>query len=172
MALMEEEQLILSWLSQYGPLPQAAIRRLLHYKSGQTVSRILRGLKRRRYIVEIEDGAYLATDRYCAPKRRMLTAVWVLIQFAQQIVPGAHHQGDNPSQIFFLKESTAYEIVVVYDGEEHLLRLLQPQEDTKYIIVVPDRSMVEKLPLPDAPCLFATVELADGTEPKITFYSI
>ena len=30
MALMEEEQLILSWLSQYGPLPQAAIRRLLY----------------------------------------------------------------------------------------------------------------------------------------------
>lgn len=172
MALMEEEQLILSWLSQYGPLPKTAIRHLLPYKQGQTVNRILQGLKRRRYIVEIEDGAYLATDRYCEPKQRMLAAVWVLIQFAQQIAPGSHHQADSPSQIFFLKESIAYEIVVLYEGEDHLLRLLQPQEDTKYIIVVPDRSMVERLPLPDAPCLFATVEPSDETEPKITFYSI
>ncbi len=172
MALMEEEHLILSWLSQYGPLPKAAIRRLLHHKPGQTVNRILQGLRRSRYIVEIEDGAYLATDRHCEPKRRMITAVWVLIQFAEQIAPGAHRQADAPAQIFFLKEHTAYEIVVIYDGEDHLLRLLQPQEDTKYIIVVPNRNMIEKLPLPDAPCLFATVEPTDGQEPEIMFYSI
>ncbi len=61
--------------------------------------------------------------------------------------------------------------MVLYEGEQSQLRLLQPQEDLKYIIIVPHIAMAEKLKLPDAPCLFATVDFQGDEEPKIIFYS-
>ena len=57
------------------------------------------------------------------------------------------------------------------EDEDHLVRLLQPQEDTKYILVVPNMEFANKLILPDAPCLFATVDQTECEAPKITFYS-
>ena len=75
-------------------------------------------------------------------------------------------------KIFFLKENVGYEIVVLYDGEQHLMRLLQPQEDDlKYIIVVPHISMAQSLYVPKVPCLYATVDFEGREEPHITFYS-
>lgn len=82
-----------------------------------------------------------------------------------------HYPATYPSQIFFLKENCGYEIVVLYEGEQSLLRLLQPQEDLKYIIVLPHISMAARLRLPDAPCLFATVDFQGAEEPEVTFYS-
>ena len=171
MALMEDEQHVVRWLSQYGPMSKGMIRQLLYYKPSETVGRLLAGLKRRRYITPLENNRYYAIDRYCEPKQRMITAVWVLLQFIRQIDPGAHRQAEAPAQIFFLKDKTAYEIVVLYEEEDHLIRLLQPQEDTKYIIVVPNTEFADKLQLPDAPCLFATVEPTTQESPKVTFYS-
>ena len=85
--------------------------------------------------------------------------------------PLAHYPATYPSQIFFLKENVGYEIVVLYEGEESSLRLLQPEENLKYIIVLPHISMAERLRLPHAPCLFATVDYQGGEEPVVTFYS-
>ena len=64
-----------------------------------------------------------------------------------------------------------YEIVVLYDGEQNLLKLLQPQEDMKYIVVVPRIDMVSTVRLPNAPCLFATVDFCGQDEPEVRFYS-
>ena len=71
--------------------------------------------------------------------------------------------------MFFLKEDTGYEIVVLYDGEQHQIRLLQPQEDMKYIIVVPHGAMAQQLKLPRAPCLFATVDYRGQDVPEVKF---
>lgn len=173
MVLLEDERLILRWLSEYGPLERQQIQRLLYGKSERSMNGIFRNLKQGRYIVEIENGSYLALDRYCEPKQRMVTAVWVLLQFVEQIAPDAHRQADTPAQIFFLKDKTAYEIVVLNEGEDHLVRLLQPRSDTKYILVVPDMAFANNLLLPDVPCLFATVEPSMFPDsPKITFYSV
>ena len=60
---------------------------------------------------------------------------------------------------------------MLYEGEGNLLRLLQPQEDLKYIIVVPRIAMAQDLRLPRAPCLFATVEFQGLEEPEVLFYS-
>ena len=156
MALMEDERLILRWLSQYGPLRWPQIRGLLYYRPQRSVNRLVQNMKHARRIAAIEDGEYLAVDQYCEPKQRMITAVWVLLQFIEQIAPEAHWQADAPAQISFLKDKTAYEIVVLY---------------TKYILVVPNMEFANKLILPDAPCLFATVDQTECEAPKITFYS-
>ena len=75
------------------------------------------------------------------------------------------------ANVDFLKENTGYEIVVLYEGEEHQVKLLQLDEDLKYIIVVPNTSMIPRLKLPDAPCLFATIDFEGEDEPEIHFYT-
>lgn len=73
---------------------------------------------------------------------------------------------------FLLKENVGYEVVVLYDGEQHLTKLLQPQdEETKYILVLPHIRMASQLILPNAPCLFSTVEFHGEEEPEVLFYS-
>ena len=118
-------------------------------------------------------------DRYkqkrggvCKPDQRTILAVWVLLRFIDYVDPMAHYPAVYPSQIFFLKENTGYEIVVLYDGEQHLSKLLQPQDDEmKYIFVLPNIAMASQMMLPKAPCLFATVNFAGQEEPDITFYT-
>ena len=101
----------------------------------------------------------------------MILVIWVLLRFIDKVEPMAHYPAVYPSQLFFLKENVGYEIVVLYDGEQNLLKLLQPQEDMKYIVVVPRIDMVSTVRLPNAPCLFATVDFCGQDEPEVRFYS-
>ena len=94
----------------------------------------------------------------CRPDQRTILAVWVLLKFIKEVDPMAHYPASYPSQLFFLKDNIGYEIVVLYEGEGSNLRLLQPDDELKYIIVVPHISMVQDLRLPKAQCLFATVD--------------
>lgn len=168
--LLQEEQYVVKWLSQYGALPKAQITRMLQ-KTPQTADKILRNLKKQMRAADVAGGYYIGLDSMCQPDQRTILAVWVLLKFIDYVDPMAHYPAVYPSQIFFLKENIGYEIVVLYDGEQSLLRLLQPQEDLKYIIVLPHISMASRLRLPDAPCLFATVDYRGEEEPEIIFYS-
>ena len=169
--LLQDEQYIIKWLSQYGTLTTTQVIRLLKDKPVSTAEKIIRNLKRNMRITDV-GGYYLALDEMCKPDQRLIIAVWVLLQFIDQVEPLAHYPAVYPAQIFFLKENVGYEIVVLYDGEQHLMRLLQPQEDDlKYIIVVPHISMAQSLYVPKVPCLYATVDFEGREEPHITFNS-
>ena len=168
--LLQEEMLILQWLSQYGVLTRKQLVRMLQ-KEEATVERIIKSMKKRMMISEISGGYYIGLDPYCRPDQRTILAVWVLLKFIDQVDTRAHYPASYPSQIFFLKEDIGYEIVVIYDGEGSNLRLLQPEEDLKYIIVVPHISMVNSIRLPKADCLLATVDYNGEDEPEITFYT-
>ena len=169
--LLQDEQYIIKWLSQYGTLTKTQVIRLLKDKPVSTAEKIIRNLTRNMRITDV-GGYYLALDEMCKPDQRLIIAVWVLLQFIDQVEPLAHYPAVYPAQIFFLKENVGYEIVVLYDGEQHLMRLLQPQEDDlKYIIVVPHISMAQSLYVPKVPCLYATVDFEGREEPHITFYS-
>ena len=87
MALMEDERLILRWLSQYGPLRWPQIRGLLYYRPQRSVNRLVQNMKHTRRIAAIEDGEYLAVDQYCEPKQRMITAVWVSVSYTHLTLP-------------------------------------------------------------------------------------
>ena len=169
--LLQDEQYIVHWLTQYGPLPQTQIVSLLRHKPPEVAAKIIRGLKRQQMIFDIAGGYYLGVDPMGQPDQRIIHAVWVLLQFADKVEPMAHYPATYPSQLFFLKEGMGYEIVVLYDGEQNLLKLLQPQEDMKYIVVVPRIDMVSTVRLPNAPCLFATVDFCGQDEPEVRFYS-
>ena len=128
-------------------------------------------MERDHRIAPVAGGYYLGLDPYCVPDQRVIVAVWVLLRFIDHVEPLSHYPATYPSQIFFLKENVGYEIVVIYEGEQHLTRLLQPQEDLKYIIVVPNTQTASKLTMPQAPCLFTTVSFQGKEEPEVQFFS-
>lgn len=169
--LLTDEQYVIKWLSQYGPLPKTQVVRLLKDKSPATAERLLLRMKRDHRIADVGDGYYLGLDPYCTPDQRIILAVWVLLQFISHVDPLAHYPATYPSQLFFLKENTGYEIVVLYEGEQSLVRLLPPQEDLKYIFVLPNIQMAGQLVLPPAPCLFSTVEFQGKEEPQVHFFA-
>lgn len=170
--LLCDEQYVIKWLSQYGALPKAQIIRLLRDKPPETAEKILRNLKRERRIADVGDGYYLGLDPLSKPDQRLILAVWVLLKFIDYVDPLAHYPATYPAQLFFLKENIGYEIVVLYDGEQRLSKLLHPQDDEmKYIFVVPNLQMAARMSLPRAACLFATVEFQGEAEPEILFYS-
>ena len=170
--LLPDEQYVLKWLSQYGALTSTQVVRLLRHKPSDVIDKILRGMKRQCLIAEISGGYYLGLDPQHQPDQRMITAIWVLLKFIDKVEPMAHYPAVFPSQLFFLKEDTGYEIVVLYDGEQHQVRLLLPQEDMKYIIVVPHGAMARQLRLPKAPCLFATVDYRGQDVPEVIFFTM
>ena len=168
--LLQDEQDVVRWLSQYGALAKTQVVRMLHGKPPRTAERIINNLKRQMMISMISGGYYLGVDPLAKPDQRMISAIWVLLRFIGQVGPMAHYPASYPSQVFFLKHDVGYEIVVLYDGEQHLARLLQPGDDLKYILVLPHIRMARGLKLPKAPCLFATVDYAGGDEPGVTFF--
>jgi hypothetical protein len=169
--LLQDEQYVLRWLSQYGTLTKTQIIRLLHDKPWSTAEKVIGSLKRQLMIRPISGGYYFGVDPMVKPDQRIISAVWVLLCFMGQVDPMAHYPASYPSQIFFLKQDVGYEIVVLYDGEQHLTRLLQPEEDLKYIFLLPHIKMAKELKLPKAPCLFATLDYAGKVEPNVIFYS-
>jgi len=169
--LLPEERHVVRWLSQYGALTYTQVIRLLRNKTPATAEKILNNLKRQYQIEEISDGYYLGLDSMCQPDQRMILAVWVLLKFIDRVEPMAHYPAVYPAQLFFLKEETGYEIVVLYEGEQSLARLLQPQEDMRYIFVLPHSAMAQQLRLPHAPCLLATVDYRGQDVPEIIFFA-
>ena len=51
--LLKDEQYIIKWLSQYGPLPKAQVIRLLRDKTPETAEKIIRSLKRQTRITDV-----------------------------------------------------------------------------------------------------------------------
>jgi len=168
--LLQDEQFIIHWLNQYGALTRAQVIGLLHDKPLKTTEKVIKGLKRQFLISDISGGYYLGLDPAVKPDQRIISAVWVLLHFVGQIEPMAHYSASYPSQIFFLKGDVGYEIIVLFEDEQHLVRLLQPEENLKYILVVPNIQMARYMRLPKAPCLFATVDFTGGDEPEVNFY--
>lgn len=168
--LLQDEQHVVKWLSQYGVLSKTQIIRMLQ-KPKATADRIIKNLRKQMRVADISGGYYIGLDKLCRPDQRTILAIWVLLKFINEVEPMAHYPVAYPSQLFFLKENMGYEIVVLYEGEGSNLRLLQPDDELKYIIVVPHISMIRTLPLPRAECLFATVNFNGEDEPEIKFYT-
>ena len=160
-----------TWLGQYGSLTKKQIVALLYHKSEPAAERIISNLLKARLIFRINGGVHLSNDPIGEIDQKIITAIWILTKFIQSIDPMAHYPAEYPSQLFFLKEGIGYEVIVLYEHEEYLLRQLCPRENMKYIIVLPDIAMAHTLVLPDVPCLFATVTPKQFHEVDIKFHS-
>ena len=90
--LLQEEQHIVHWLTEYGALTKTQVIRMLKDKPPQTAEKIIRGLKRDVLLYDISGGYYLGVDPMCQPDPRMILAVWVLLQFIDKVEPMAHYR--------------------------------------------------------------------------------
>lgn len=170
--LRPDEKLVCTWLSQYEVLPKEQVIRLLHEKPRGTAEKIIRGLNKEHRLAYLSRGYYVGVDSQCKPDWKTITAMWVLLHFIEKVEPEHHRKANYPAQIFFLKEGIGYEILVISHGEEYVTKLLQPQGNQKYIIVVPDLDTAKHLWLPEAPCLFAMLHSQEGEDtPVIKFYT-
>ena len=165
--LLTDEQYVIKWLSQYGPLPKAQVVRLLRDKSPTTAERLLNRMKRDQRIADVGDGYYLAWTPI-APQTSgsswrcgcccNSSTVWSLCPTIQPPTPASYSSSTLDRCV-----------VVLYEGEQHLAKLLHPQEDLKYIFVLPNIQMASQLVLPPVPCLFSTVEFQEKRSLKSTF---
>ncbi len=169
--LLEDERYLLKWLSQYTAMTRAQAIKMLRKPEEKTAEKIIRNLVREQRIAELCNGEILAMDELCKVNNKTIIALWVLLQFVDKVKPLDHYPATHPSQLFFLKENVGYEVVVLFDGEEYLARLLPEDRDVKYIIVVENVGMIARMPLPDAPCVFATLEYPENAEPVVRFYT-
>ena len=95
----------------------------------------------------------------------------MLLQFINNVALSAHYVAEAPAQLYFLKENKGYEVIVLREGDEELLKLKRIQEGVKYIIVVPDVSWISKVSKLNVPCVYATITKVEKQEPMVTFYS-
>ena len=102
--LLQDEQYVVKWLSQYGALPKTQIIRMLQ-KPPHTAEKILKNLKKQMQISDVGGGYYLGLDPMCHPDQRTILAVWVLLKFIDYVEPMAHYPAVYPSQLFFLKRT-------------------------------------------------------------------
>ena len=56
--LLQDEQYVVKWLSQYGALPKTQIIKMLR-KPPQTAEKILRSLKKQMHISDVGGGSYI-----------------------------------------------------------------------------------------------------------------
>ena len=168
--LLQDERYLLKWLSQYGTMTRAQAIKMLQ-KPEKTAERIIRNLIREQRIAELCNGEILAMDELCKVNNKMIIALWVFLQFVDKVEPMSHYLATNPAQLFFLKGNVGYEVVVLHEGEEYLGRLIQPSIGVKYIFVVDNVGMIARVPLPDAKCVFATLDYQKDSEPNVRFYT-
>lgn len=164
-----EETLVMYWLSQYGVLLQEQAIAAITDKGRVTAASIIRGLMKKRRLCYLHGGYYVAAAPRLKPDDKIINAIWVLLQYIYQIEPMNHHRASYPGQIYFLKNGCGYEIVVLREGEHLLPSMLTPQDDLKFIIVVPDEKMIPDVKLPNAPCMFVTVNYDGERTPTVRF---
>lgn len=183
--LLREENIIVSCLSKYECLKWEQIIRLLYNKTEEVAQRIIIGLKKKQIILE-DEGGYLMLDPRSSADDKKLAAFWVLLNFIETLRPEEHYPANYPSEIFFLRNGTQYEIAVLNPGEEHLINMLfmenrnnsaEEEDITKYILVVPTANHIDdcvsRIPEKHRDnVLFATVAYANAEAdyPDVEFY--
>lgn len=191
--LLKEERLIVKMLSLYECLRHEQLVTLLEIKGKDTASaeKMLLAMKKNQTI--LEDGAgYAMLDLRSKPNQKTISAFWILLQYLPKIDENQHFAANYPSEIFFLKDSKQYEIVVLGQDDAHLVRMLflenrnssdEIEDITKYIVVVPNVDSIEiiaeKIPadvLENKQVRFATINY-NGVEygeqaPNIEYYEV
>ena len=103
--LLQEEQFIIHWLTEYGALTKTQVIRMLKDKPPQTAEKIIRGLKRDVLLYDISGGYYLGLDPMCQPAQRMILAVWVLLPFIATVGPVVYYPRYYRSHTYFFQET-------------------------------------------------------------------
>ena len=166
--LLPDEQLVSNLLYEYGPMTKKQIASLLPNLLQQNVHRMLKNMVEHAMVYSSRETGLLYLDCNMAPDAKTHLALWVLSKF--KVEPTSHYRGTAPCQIYFVRKHLSYEICVIGEGEEHLVKLLRPKPGHRFVIVVERQDQIDQMEIPDVPCLFAvTKNNSDFQEPEILF---
>lgn len=82
--------------------------------------------------------------------RGMVSAVWVLLDFIEQVE--FHSVGEYPAKIIFLAGGEVYEVIYAEEGKETLINQLlskTAEEASKYIVLVDRPEQIPELHIPN-----------------------
>ena len=148
---------ILRDLSMYKVLTREQLMRLYPGKE-RKVEKLLPYLKKQYRIWEI-DGFYCTSpDAAKEIDRGLFSAVWVLIDFIDQVSFHAASP-EYPAKLVFYVEGEIYEVMYAGEGREALvnyLRLSPNQSNTNYLVLVDKPEQIKELNFPNN-CGFCTV---------------
>ena len=73
--LLQDEQYVVKWLTQYGALTKTQVIRLLRDKPPKIAEKIIRNLKQQFMVSDIRGGYYLGADSMAQPDQRIILAI-------------------------------------------------------------------------------------------------
>lgn len=81
---LQDEQNITNGSRNMEPIPKLQVSKLLQVPE-VAEEKILKNLQRHRKINEVGGGYYWGLDKLCKPEQRTELAIWVLLQFIDQV---------------------------------------------------------------------------------------
>ena len=108
--LLSDEQLVVQWLSQYGPLPIELVRTWLSYKPQNIQDKILKNLLIHGFIYQVAENILTIDPTTVIPNEDIVRAGWVLSRL-DGIDPHAHYPARFPAQIHFLSHQPLYPVL-------------------------------------------------------------
>jgi len=140
-----------------------------HYTS---IDKVLKGLKTSRRVFS-KEGDYYTMNPIAPIDYNMLRCLWVLLDFKEDCIPNTQNfllaPSVKPSFITCVRNNIAYDIVPINAGEAATILLLDGKYAAenehatsdevvhKFILAVPNKSVVTTLPVMKAPHIFAVV---------------
>lgn len=144
---LDYESIVLEDLEKYGEIPVVILRKMVPQLDDFQFKKMIEGL-RRSGALEILRSGHIRLNRRSEWKSKLVDALWVFAQFADDVGPYDHGPLDYPAQMFFIKTDAdgrlfEYEISVFKDGDLPYLRTFNFKDNIKYIFVVPNEDEVE-----------------------------
>lgn len=152
-------------ITMYRVLTKEQILRLYPGKR-EKIEKLLSYLTRQGRIYLV-DGLYCAApEQIETMDRGLFAAVWVLVDFIDQVE--YHTAGDYPAEIIFFANGEAFEIVHAAAGKEVLLSNVLAhtgEAPPRYLVLVDTPEQIEQLQIPNV-CGYCTV----SPEGEVRYY--
>ncbi len=154
---------ILRDISMYRVLSEEQLLRLYPGKRDK-VKNLLSFLTRQGRI--LHDGEYYAASTEALEEidRWLLAAVWVLIDFIDQVE--YHSSGDFPAKVIFFADGEVYEIIHLEAGKEVLITQVlaaYAEKPSRYLLMVDDLEQITECNIPNV-CGYCTVSLEGNVQ--------
>lgn len=161
----QEAASILRDITMYRVLTEEQLFRLYPGKQNK-VRNLLSYLTRQGRILHQEHYYAAASEALDEIDRWLLAAVWVLIDFIDQVE--YHSTGDFPAKIIFFANNEVYEIIHVEAGKEAMISQVlaaYAENPSRYLLMVDNLEQIEQLDIPNTSG-FCTVTL----EGEVQYY--
>lgn len=157
---------LLRLVSLYPGIRKTQLLRFFPAKPDMILNLLSHLTKQGRICISGSENYFPAGLHDAVPDRRMIQAVWVLLDFIEQTE--FHSPSDFPVNVIFFVAGELYEIISVPTGQEMLIAgalLHSRHSDSRRIVIVEDTAQIAELDFPGISG-FCTVE----SEGQIHYY--